>query len=145
MKPRKSKVNLLLTELLITVMFFIVSSGICLNIFAKAQNMSRESSKLNAAMIKVSSCAELIRAYNGDLLKVSRAIGASPKEQHYEVLYDKDWNESCASDSVYTLELQHLGTTDGLLYVKISVFGSDELIYLTEIVYYIREGVDYEK
>lgn len=64
---RKSKFYIFLIEILWGILFFALSSIICVNFFVKSNEYSKEAVSKNEAMLIGESVAELMRDYSGEL------------------------------------------------------------------------------
>ena len=51
--------SLFLLELIIAILFFSLTSAVCVQFFARAHRISRQTQELNAALEKVSGCTEI--------------------------------------------------------------------------------------
>ena len=51
--------SLFLLELIIAILFFSLTSAVCVQFFARAHQISRQTQELNAALEKVSGCTEI--------------------------------------------------------------------------------------
>ena len=52
--------SLFLLELIIAILFFSLTSAVCVQFFARAHQISRQTQELNAALEKVSGCTEML-------------------------------------------------------------------------------------
>ncbi len=62
MEIKSSKTKLFLIELIVVLFFFSVSSVVCVNLFARARQMSINSADTTNAMLRAQYAAETIRA-----------------------------------------------------------------------------------
>ena len=72
---RPTKSGLFAIELLIAVGVFTLCAAICVGIFVKAENMSRDSSALSAAVNEARNVAECYKAAGGDLEQAAALCG----------------------------------------------------------------------
>ena len=63
----KSKVTLVLTELLIMILVFSLAAAVCLQVFVRAGEISRHTALRDEASILAQNAAELLKATGGDL------------------------------------------------------------------------------
>lgn len=67
----KSKVTLVLTELLIMILVFSLAAAVCLQVFVRAGEISRRTALRDEASILAQNAAELLKATGGDLEQAS--------------------------------------------------------------------------
>ena len=91
-RVRHSKSGLFLIELMICILFFSFTAGICIRFFAKSHNMSRDAKNLYQAQQEASSMAEILEKDIDSLDNIS-------------VYYDEDWKQCNKEDMVYWLEV----------------------------------------
>ncbi|MEG2649608.1 MAG: hypothetical protein RSA63_01905, partial [Eubacterium sp.] len=60
-----SKNSLFLMELIIAIFFFVLASGVCIQIFVKAHVLSATTQRTQLAVNEASSAADIIRANPG--------------------------------------------------------------------------------
>ena len=104
---RSSRSGLFLLELMIVILFFAVTSAICMNLFVQAHLTSTAGSELTAAVREVQSAAELFKAADGDLKKLAESLGVQPIDGPVlNLYYDKDWVlTKHLEDAVYTVSV----------------------------------------
>ena len=85
---RMSRSGLFLLELIIAILFFAVTSAVCVNLFVQAHLTSAESSKLTAAAREVQSAAELVKAADGDLEKLAAQLDATASPGRLDLCFD---------------------------------------------------------
>lgn len=66
-----SKASLLLTELIITIMFFAIAGAVSISVFVKAHIVSNNSAALTGAVREAGNIAEIYTGSLGDLSKIS--------------------------------------------------------------------------
>lgn len=91
-RVRHSKSGLFLIELMICILFFSFTAGICIRFFAKSHNLSQEAENLYQAQQEASSMAEILEKDIDSL-------------DNIYVYYDKDWKQCNKEDGVYWLEV----------------------------------------
>ena len=62
----KHKTSLLLMELLVMILVFALAAALCLQVFAKARDISEETARRDRAVVLARNAAELLKATNGD-------------------------------------------------------------------------------
>lgn len=73
-KERKSKFYIFLIEILCGILFFALSSIVCVSFFVRSNNLSREAVLKNEAMILAENVAENMRIFDGKTLDGFRQI-----------------------------------------------------------------------
>ncbi|MDO5601406.1 MAG: hypothetical protein Q4G07_01425 [Oscillospiraceae bacterium] len=82
-----SKSSLFLMELIIAILFFAVSSALCIQLFVYAHNKTQASRDLNFAMTQCESAAELYRASEGDFGALASSLQAQQNAGGAAVCY----------------------------------------------------------
>ena len=80
-RVRHSKSGLFLIELMICILFFSCTAGICIRFFAKSHELSQKARNLYQAQQEASSMAEILEG------------GTASSLYHQYVYYDKDWKQ----------------------------------------------------
>ncbi len=70
----------MLIELSIMLFVFFLSAALCLNMFARSEEISKESEARDRAVILSQNAAELLLGTNGDIEYVIKILGESAKE-----------------------------------------------------------------
>ncbi len=73
----KHRAFLSLTELLVMVLVFAIAAAICLACFAEAALVSRETDRLDRAVLLAQNAAEILKATGGDWEEASRLLEAT--------------------------------------------------------------------
>ncbi|MDR1573426.1 MAG: hypothetical protein LBS24_03895 [Clostridiales Family XIII bacterium] len=104
MHKANSRSVLFLTELIIAILIFALSMGICGGVFASAFMTATTATNLNEAVFLSESAAEAFHAYD-DVRDIAVAVGGNLADDGVIVHYDKDWQPQSASDggAQYTL------------------------------------------
>lgn len=77
----KNRASLLLMEQLIMVLVFALSAAICLQIFVKANTVSRDTARQDTAVTLAQNGAEVLKACGGDLQEAARILGGNVTEE----------------------------------------------------------------
>lgn len=91
-RVRHSKSGLFLIELMICILFFAFTAGICIRFFVKSHQLSQDAKNLYQAQQEASSMAEILEK---DIDAVDGIC----------VYYDKDWKQCDEEHKVYWLEV----------------------------------------
>ncbi|MFY9199026.1 MAG: hypothetical protein WBK75_07575 [Acutalibacteraceae bacterium] len=107
-KHSRSKSGLFLMEMIIVILFFSISSAICMKIFSTSKIKSDHSRDISNASVKAQSCAETYKAYSADLEKVASTLDGGFDKNRLVVYYDENWQEVEKKDEAsYTLTLKN--------------------------------------
>lgn len=91
------KSSLFLMELIVGILFFALSSAICIQIFTKAKLMNDESSmKYQAAR----TAGNIIEIY-----KEQRLDDYYQRDDQGYIYFDKDWNHTLSNDAPYQAQI----------------------------------------
>ncbi|MEG1773840.1 MAG: hypothetical protein RR320_03185 [Oscillospiraceae bacterium] len=82
MRVGSGRSGLFLMELILAIGFFALTSAVCVQIFARAHLISRESGELTHAMLWCQSAAESFKATDGDLAGTAALLGAERSGQN---------------------------------------------------------------
>jgi len=66
----KQKASLLLMEQLVMILIFALAAALCLQVFARAEAISRETARRDEAVVLAQNAAELLKASGGDLSRL---------------------------------------------------------------------------
>lgn len=118
---RHSKSGLFLIELMICILFFAFTAGICIQFFAKSHNMSQDAKNLYQAQQEAASMAEVLEKDIDSL-------------DNIYIYYDKSWRQCDEKDKMYWMEVteKHSESEESLKKIKIAVY-SDEKSQKKEI------------
>lgn len=84
-QARKS--NLFLMELIIAILFFMLSSAVCISLFSASLTKTKESEYRNAAVLEAQSIAEIFRNDEGDMSTIIEITSAVPIGDNQYVYY----------------------------------------------------------
>jgi hypothetical protein len=124
-----SRPVLFLTELIIAILIFALSMGICGGVFANAFLTATASADLNEAVFLSESAAEAFHACDGGIADFAASIGGAMEDGGVAVYYDEGWRAQSAPDGArYTLAAQ-ISEEDGLETAVIQVSRGAEPIF----------------
>ena len=101
--------SLFLLELIIAILFFSLTSAICVQIFVRAHLISRQTQELNMALEKVSGFSEVFLAGDSfsDLLPEDASVSENADgSAEYVVFYDENWQLCSSSDAAYEIQIR---------------------------------------
>lgn len=86
---KTSKSSLFLMELILAILFFSLAAAICVQMFVKSHQLSRDSVKLNHAVVYCESMAETFYSTDGDLNAMAKILEGSLNENTITVSNDE--------------------------------------------------------
>lgn len=110
---KTSRSGLFLLELMIVILFFAVTSAVCVNLFVQAHLTSTAGGELTAATREVQSAAEWLKAADGDLEKLAAQLDAKAADGRLDLYFDVGWNRTGAQDAIYTVTVLWRRPTHG--------------------------------
>lgn len=140
---KTSKSGLFLLELMIIILFFAITSAVCVQLFVTAHLTDQHSSDLNHAVLEVQSAAEYFK--EGTTPKeLSALLGAKlNNDGTLSVGYDKDWNRSLTGeDCPYALQITNSSLDNGMLSADVSMHKEDELLFQVTVQRYMHDRRD---
>lgn len=102
MKHEQTNSFLFLIEFILAILFFAISSAICLQVFVKADAIRRQTDMQNHADLKIQSAQACLSAKPKQ--EAMDLLQATQNENGFAVLYDKNWDVG-ANQAVYSMEL----------------------------------------
>ena len=96
---RKSKSSLFLMELIIVILFFSLTSAVCLQVFVKANDYSKQTVALNQASLWCTNVGELFEEYGNDINTIRNVVNSEFDDSLYSIVLDLT-----SDDSFYFLE-----------------------------------------
>lgn len=139
---RNSRSNAFLLELIIVVLFFAVAAAVLLQIFARADALSRDASALSYAVIAAEDAAERQRSLPLGQLQPSR------------IYYDREWQPSSENDAAFAVDVTpdfevHDGGSLASFSITVSGLTDGKPVYSLETKKYYAgeypEGVRHEE
>jgi hypothetical protein len=133
MNKANSRSVLFLTELIIAILIFALSMGICGGVFANAHMTATAGTNLNEAVFLSESAAEAFHARD-NITDFANDIGGSETEDGAVVYYDKDWRPQGGPDGARYTMIARISETGDISTAVISVSqGSKDIFDLTVI------------
>ena len=83
-----SKSNLFLIELIVAILFFSLSSVVCVRLFTVAHLKSQESLQRNLAVLQSQNIAELYRNEKGDIGQIATMTNAKNENEEYTCYFN---------------------------------------------------------
>lgn len=133
-RVRHSRSGLFLIELMICILFFAFTAGICVRFFVKSHDMSQDADNLYQAQQEAASMAEVLEE-------------DSNLPDDIFIYYDKEWKQCDKENKVYWMEVtgdqSQSEEKNGLKKIKIAVYSGQENqkkeIYHLNLSLYIPE------
>ena len=94
-------------ELIITILFFSLASGVCVQLFVQTHLTGQKTKELNFAVSKAQEFAELMRGTDGSLRGMTgiypdAVVGG---DDFFEVFYDSDFNLCSEKEAAYVSDI----------------------------------------
>lgn len=106
MNRKNSRSALFLMELILAILFFAAASAVCVQLFVRANLISRNTQDLNQAMAGAQSAAAALQAKEGDLAACGDLLeGAAMEGDTLVVGYDDDWQPADSAQAAYLLQV----------------------------------------
>lgn len=122
---RHSRSSLFLMELILAILFFSLSSAVCIQLFAKSHTLGRQTVKQNQSLIHTQNLAESFLVSDGSLSHISTFFPLCVWNQEDNVLtlyFDSNWNPTEEKNAVFMARLEESKPeSDGLLIADIMV------------------------
>ncbi len=106
MKPSKhAQSSLFLMEMMVVILFFALTSAICVHLFAQSYQTAKHSEDLTNGVLQAESAAELYKSTAGDLQQTAELLDAKWEAVgSLTVLYDAHW-QIVQQDGAYQLTM----------------------------------------
>lgn len=154
-RSRAQSSSLFLMELILAILFFSITSAVCVQFFVKSHLLSQESKVLSQA---VNECSNIAEAYDtsesiGDALSllknrypdISAEPAASGQDTAAAVIYYDDTFSPCGEDNaVYALKADFT-QDDSMMTAHIEMTDDDSVIYELNTKHHIARRTDYEE
>ncbi len=135
---RTSKSGLFLMELVLIILFFAITSAVCVNLFANAHLTSVAGKDLNKAVVEVQTAAEVVKHTKGDEERLAELLGAVRQDKGMTVSYNQDWEPIAENEQPrYQLRIVSTPGTDGMLYTEVEMHKGEALLYQITVGSYI--------
>lgn len=135
-----SKNSLFLMELIIAIFFFVLASGVCIQIFVKAHVLSTDTQRTQLAVNEASSAADIIRANPRDAAAalLQNLPGATLSEGAVECSYDVQGQTGAPADADIQMRIL-LSQAEGMITGEIVVTqaATQESLYTLQVKRYI--------
>lgn len=146
---KSSKSSLFLMELIISILFFSMTSAACIQLFVKAHLLNVKTTEQNQTVMWTQNLAELWRAYDGDMLKIYTQLSAdydsenkgyvylSNDGRNLHLYFDSKWNQT-QNDITYIVSLSDKGYDAATLLsaAEISLSKNNEIFYFLPLSYH---------
>jgi type II secretory pathway pseudopilin PulG len=133
MRAPRSRSALFLMELVLAIGLLAVTAAVCIELFARAHRLSRQSEALSRALIVADSAAEGYKATGGELDALAELLSGSVQGDRLYVYYGADWNTRPTPDPEgYTLLIESQAHPRlNAAYIRVADATSRELYSLT--------------
>ncbi|MDE5910576.1 MAG: hypothetical protein K2H52_17875 [Lachnospiraceae bacterium] len=135
MKNKSSKSGLFLMEMILSVLFFSLSSAVCVQLFVKSHLISQQSVDLNCAVEHCQNVAEAFYGCNGNLDDMMLLFESSHQDASDKSSYFLD-------EPPYTISVT-VQEKDNMLICSIVAYKSSDIIYNLEVNLFPKKEVPY--
>ena len=111
----KNKAFLPLMEQMFMILFFALAAAICLQGFAKANQISHTQQQKDQAVMAAQNAAEVLKQTQGDLEETAKTLQGSCEETAAAVFYDENWQPVTQENAAFTLRIDPLSSDIPLL------------------------------
>lgn len=151
-RSRAKSSSLFLMELILAILFFSITSAVCVQFFIKSHLLSKDSKALSQAVIECSNIAEITSVSDSAAAAISLLRDSYPDIQaeqpadSFAVLYYDDAFDPCGEkESVYILTAS-FSEENSMLNASMEVTGpGNSTIYELNASHHIARRTDYEK
>ena len=141
----KSKSSLFLIELIIVILFFSLTSTVCIQLFVKAHLIGKHTSELNHSVEIAQNLAESFYGMNGDYDDFIEVLGLTAVGNSCLICYDEEFLQRNISvnEASYYAQLEY-HEVDQIHTILIQIVNADtlEVLYSLDVDKYIRSGGD---
>lgn len=159
LKSRARSSSLFLMELILAILFFSITSAVCVQFFVKSHVLSQQSQALNHAVNECSAVAEISRSSSGlndTLTQIQEMYPSSSSlsdaslsdtgltEEDMSLYYDKNFTSCPKEDHAYELKI-HFTEKDHMLTADMTVESDSDIIYTLKTVNHLPRRVAHEE
>ncbi len=135
---RTPKSGLFLMELSFIILFFAITSAICVNLFVNARLTSVAARDLNKAVLEAQTVAESTKHAKGDQEMLAEMLGAVRQGDTLTVYYNQDWEPTDKDvEARYQLRIVQPPVKDGMMNAEVEVHKDDKLLYRINVGSYV--------
>ena len=149
-RSSNSKSSLFLMEMMIAILFFSLASAVCLRMFTKSSQMSKDTTNLNMAVNQAGNAAELLKAagqnpdqrsaqdtdedFPGLKFLLSEYPDAAVDSSKLLVSYDENWALCGEENGLYLMQITCAREESLLVYhIAVSEADSKDSIYSLDL------------
>lgn len=142
---KHSRSSLFLMELIIAILFFSLSSTVCIQLFARSHMLSQQTVNQNHAVIEAQNLAEIFLSTGGDISQMKELFPQNPEDTSdntFIIWLNENWEECDASESKYIAGLTASPEKDGFITADIIVCEPDsdsEPLYKLRLKHHVAE------
>lgn len=123
MKQNHKRSGIFLLEIMIAILFFALTSAVCLRSFVKAHTLSTQAAETEQALSRLEDVAELLNAIDASDLKDEKAFSEKIKTEfpvcemngrNAVIYYDTNWKVCQPEKAFYQIQLQTTDTEDSM-------------------------------
>ena len=128
----RNKSRLVLIEHMIMLLVFALAASVCVRIFVRSEQLSREYEATDRAVVAAQNAAELMKK-KGVKAFVAETEAVPTGENRWVVYYDKDWKRTEEALKKYSLEITYKSEASGYIWrseLAVSTEDGEELFRL---------------
>lgn len=137
-QAQHAKSSLFLMEMMVVILFFALTSAICVHLFVQSYQSAKHSEALTNGVLQAQSTAEVYKSTAGDLGQTATLLGAAwSADKELTLAYDAHWQpteEDAAAAYVLTMS-ESQGTAVPTAEVLISAADGSEVYRLSVKAY----------
>ena len=129
-QQKHDKSSLFLMEIIINILFFAFLASFCVQIFFKAYEMSKDTSRLHQAVTACTSIVEICRSENWQGADIKKIYTQYEEQEKVILIYfDKDFNACKKPDAMYCASVSWDEDNPEKVNVAMKEQGQNETIY----------------
>jgi hypothetical protein len=141
MGAQRSKQHLLLIELLLAILFFVLSAAICSGIFVRAYKIGQDSADVSEATLRATQAAEVFKYANGDLTVVAALLeGKISEARNIVIYYDEEWQVVRQDSGAKKMTLTTIDEAYGCRRADIAVYSEGAVVFKISVKHAMLEG-----
>lgn len=139
-----SKASLYLMELMISILFFAISSTVCIQLFVKAHMFNEETDIRTNAVVTIQNTAEYFLSSSGDKEQTMAFYPDCVEKDNQATIYFDDTFTPCTADKAFYAESITFTSDDSFSYATIKLCDVNETTayYELNLKKYVPGGSD---
>lgn len=145
----RKRSSLFLMELIIAILTFTITSAICLQCFAKAHSLSRETTALDYAVSHTENIAELLHSASQNNFPSDQILetlklqypACTMTAGQWNIYFDQNWENCAEALAAYTICITEQSAENGLrtYHIEASYTKRDADVYQLTVTLYTKD------